>query len=673
MNFKKWIFPNVDKNYVVEIADDVNLDPLMVFVAVSRGLTDSYEIENFFSSEPEFCDPYGYSGIQEAVDRINVALQYNEKILVFGDYDCDGVTATALLTSYLKNRGADVDFRVPNRESEGYGISVEAVEQAANNGVSLIITVDNGINAIKEVEKANELGIDVIVTDHHLPQENLPDAIAVIDPHIDSDCDWLFHELCGVGVAFKLVCALEGRPSEEMIFEYGDLVALGTIADVVPLTDENRSIVKAGLSLINRKINPGVRALLEVAGSKYITSLNCAFTLCPRINAAGRMASADIAVKMFMAKSYEDAIYYAELLDGYNSKRQTIEQNIFEEACSVIEQNGYNKDRVIVVNGYNWHVGVVGIVASKLTEKYGKPSIVINNEGSRSVGSGRSIESFSLFNAISSCEDILVKFGGHELAAGLTISEENIEIFRKRINDYAKQFDLPISSIKIDATLKPRAFTVPAVSVLKAFEPYGAGNPTPLFAVLNCTVLNINPIANGKHIRLKLKSSDTEFWAVMFGITADEFPFKTGSIIDIAVTLDINVYNNTESVSVFIKNFRKSGIDEAKYIRELNLVERFNNGILESDEASTILPERDDFALVFRFLKTVGLVNYDYIVNALSDSLCLGKINVILSALCDLKLAKAEKGKFMLLPFDGKTDLESAETIIKLKSIIGGE
>lgn len=673
MNFKRWIFPNVDKNYVVEVADDVKLDPLMVFVAVARGLSDSYEIENFFSSEPEFSDPYGYSGITEAVERINIALESNEKILVFGDYDCDGVTATALLTSYLKNRGADVDFRVPDRESEGYGISIEAIEQAAENGVSLIITVDNGINAIKEIDRANELGVDVVVTDHHLPQEELPDAVAVVDPHIDTDCDWLFHELCGVGVAFKLICALEGRPAEEMIFEYGDLVALGTIADVVPLIDENRSIVKAGLSLINRKINPGIRALLEVSGSKYISSLNCAFTLCPRINAAGRMASADIAVKMFMAKSYEDAVYYAELLDSYNSKRQSIEQSIFDEACEAIESNGYNNDRVIVINGYNWHVGVIGIVASKLTEKYGKPTIVINNDGARSVGSGRSIEPFSLFNAISSCEDILVKFGGHELAAGLTIAEENIESFRMRINEYAKQFEVPISSIKIDGTLKPRAFTVPAVSVLKAFEPYGAGNPTPLFAVLNCHVLNVNPIANGKHIKLKLKSSDTEFWAVMFGVTADEFPFKTGSTIDIAVTLDINVYNNTESVSVIIKNFRKSGIDEEKYIKELNLVERFNSGILEIDDARELLPKREDFALVFRFLISVGIANFDFIVNSLSDSLSFGKISVILSALCDLKLAKAEKGKYMLLPFDGKTDLESADTIKKLKSIIGGE
>ncbi len=673
MNFKKWIFPSVDKNYVKEIADDMQLDTLMVFVAVSRGLSDAYEIETFFSNELDFSDPYGFSGISEAVDRINIALDSQEKILVFGDYDCDGVTATALLTSYLKNRGADVDFRVPDRETEGYGISVNAVEQAARDGVTLIITVDNGINAINEVAKANELGVDVIVTDHHLPQDELPDAVAVVDPHIDNECDWLFHELCGVGVAFKLICALEGRPAEDLIYEYGDLVALGTIADVVPLIDENRSIVKAGLTLINRKINPGVRALCEVSGSKYVSSLNCAFTLCPRINAAGRMASADIAVKMFMAKSYEDALYYAELLDRFNSQRQSTEQSIFDEAVEVIERNGYYNDRVIVVNGNNWHVGVIGIVASKLTEKYAKPTIVINNDGARSVGSGRSIEPFSLFNAISSCEDLLVKFGGHELAAGLTLSEENIDLFRTRINKYARQFDLPISSIKIDGTLRPSAFTVPAVSVLKAFEPYGAGNPTPLFAVLGCTVLNVNSIGNGKHIRLKLKSSDIEFWAVMFGVTADEFSFKIGSVIDIAVSLDINVYNNTESVSVIIKNLRKSGIDESKYIAELNLIERFNNNSIDREGAICLLPSREDFALVFRFLKSAGNVSYDYIANALSDDLGIGKIYTTLSALCDLKLAEVKDGKYMLLPFDGKADLESAETVKKLKSVIGGE
>lgn len=674
MNFKKWIFPEVDKNYVWEIADDLGLDPLVTYIAVSRGLSDPYDIERFFSKEFDFSDPYGYSGITEAVERINIALESDEKILVFGDYDCDGVTATALLTSYLKNRGANVDFRVPDRETEGYGISLGAVEQAAEDGVTLIITVDNGINAVKEVERANELGVDFVVTDHHLPQDELPDAVAVIDPHVDTDCDWVFHELCGVGVAFKLVCALEGRPSEEMIYEYGDLVALGTIADVVPLVDENRYFVKIGLERINRKLNPGVRALVEVSGAKYITSQNAAFTLCPRINAAGRMASADVAVKMFMAKGYEDASYYAGLLDGYNSKRQSMEQSIFEEACETIESNSYQNDRVIVVNGNNWHVGIIGIVASKITEKYAKPTIVINNGGECSVGSGRSVASFSLFNAISSCEDMLVKFGGHELAAGLTINEDKIDEFRRRINTFAETVELPVPTVKIDCNIKNiSAFKLDAVKALKSFEPYGATNPTPLFAIKDCIVLSVAPVSSGKHIRLKLKKENSEFWTVMFGVSPEEFPFKLGSSVDIAVNLDVSVYNKTESISYIVKHIRKSGIDDGEFVNQLNLINQFSVGSISNVNAVAVLPTRDDFAVIFRFLKSTPNASYDLIVNSLCDCVSMGKIFVTLSALCELGLAEKNCNYYNLLPFDGKADLESAASVKKLKSIIGGE
>ncbi len=673
MNFKKWVFKNIDKELVSQIADELNLDPFVVFIAVSRGMTDPYEIERFFAKEPEFSDPYEYSGISDAVDRINIAIQSNEKILVFGDYDCDGVTATALLTGYLKKRGADVDFFVPDRENDGYGISVNAVENAAREGYSLIITVDNGINAIKEVDRANELGVDIVITDHHLPQSELPDAVAVIDPHIDKDCDWLFCDLCGVGVAFKLLCAVEGRPCEEMIYEYGDLVALGTIADVVPLVGENRIITEIGLKLLNRKINNGVRALTEVSSSKYITSLNAAFTLCPRINAAGRMASASTAVKLFLSQNFEDALYYAGLLDGYNSSRQSSEQTIFEEACKQIEDNKLNFDRVIVVSGYNWHVGVIGIVAAKLTEKYAKPCIVINVDGDRSVGSGRSITGFSLFNAIDSCSELLVKFGGHELAAGLTIKQENIDKFRTAINKFAENTEVACPSLVIDCRIKPRAFTVDAVEALKSFEPYGACNSTPLFAVTDCVVCNVNPIASGKHIRLKLKQGDTEFWAVMFGTSAEDFAFKIGSTVDIAVTLDINVYNNTKSVSVVVRAIRKSGIDEDALLYDIQLFDRFKSDRIDKLSAEKICPDRNEIATVFRFVKNSSNVSEDYIVNGLLDVLSYSKIMVALTALCELGIAENKDGKYSLSSFSGKADLESADSLKKLKAIIGGE
>lgn len=673
MNYKKWVFPEVDKQLVSQIAEECDLDGLLVFIALARGLNDPYEIEQFFSKELDFSDPYELSGMSEAVDRINIAVEEKEKILVFGDYDCDGVTATALLTSYLKKRGAEVDYFVPDRENDGYGISVKSIEKAHEDGVTLIITVDNGINAVKEVERANELGVDVVVTDHHLLQDEMPNAVAIVDPHIDEECDWIFSDLCGVGVAFKLVCALESRPCEEVIYEYADLVALGTIADIVPLTSENRAIVSVGLELINRRRNLGLKALIEVAGAKFITAGNLAFTLCPRINAAGRMANADMAVKLLMSENYEDALYYASCLDRLNAERQQIEQEIFQSACDIIEKNGYNRQRVIVVDGFGWHVGVIGIAASKLVEKYGKPCIVISASGDRSVGSGRSISGFSLFDALSTSSHTLVKFGGHELAAGLTVKEDDIDLFRKMINDYASKCDVPFQKIKVDCRLKPRALTLDAAKSLKAFEPYGAGNPTPVFGIMESQLIGIQPLANGKHIRLKLRRENTDFTAVVFGTSPDELPFKINDIIDLAVTLDVNVYNNTESVSVIVRAMRKNGVEEAKIEQQITALEKFYCDNAESFDAESVYPERSDIAVVFRYLRTHDGVLLNALENDLLSTLSIGKITVSLEALCQLKLAEMVNGRVKLLPFEGKADLESAEILKNLKQIMGGD
>ena len=673
MNYKKWVFPEVDKQMVAEIADDCRLDPLVVFIALARGLEDPYEIEQFFEKELDFFNPYELSGMSEAVERINIAIEEKEKILVFGDYDCDGVTATALLTTYLKKRGADVDYFVPDREYDGYGISVKAIEKAHEDGVTLIITVDNGINAVNEVERANELSVDVVVTDHHLLQDELPNAVAVVDPHIDGDCDWIFSDLCGVGVAFKLVCALESRPCEEVIYEYADLVALGTIADIVPLVSENRAIVSVGLQLINRRQNLGIKALIEVAGAKFVTSGNAAFTLCPRINAAGRMANADIAVKLLMSENYDDALYYAGCLDRLNAERQQIEQEIFQSACDIIEQNGYHRQRVIVVSGFGWHVGVIGIAASKLVEKYGKPCIVISASGERSVGSGRSIAGFSLFDALSASSSVLVKFGGHELAAGLTVEEEEIDLLRKAINEYASKCEVPFQKIKVDCRLKPRALTLDVAKALKAFEPYGAGNPTPVFGIMESQLVGVQPLANGKHVRLKLRRENTDFGAVMFGVSLEDLPFKVGDLLDLAVTLDVNVYNNTESVSVIVRAFRKSGLDDEDLEKQLSSLEKFYCNDANISDAQNICPTRDDIAVVFRYLRSNDGVLLKRLENDLLSCLPIGKITVSIEALCELKLAEISDGKLKLLPFQGKTDLDSAEILKNLKSMIGGE
>ncbi len=672
MNYKRWIFPEIDKQLIGDIALDCELDPLLVLIAFSRGICDSYEIEQFISKEPDFTDAYAYSGMSEAVERINIALESNEKILIFGDYDCDGVTATALLVKYFKSKGVDVSYRLPERESEGYGISIAAIEQAAADGQTLIITVDNGINAIAEIDRANELGIDVIVTDHHIPKEVLPNAVAVIDPHIDEGYGDIFTDLCGVGVAFKLVCGLENRPCEEMIYEFADIITIGTIADSVPLVSENRSIVNIGLELINRRFNKGINALREVSSVKYVTSGNIAFSLNPRINAAGRMANADIAVKLLLAENTDDALYYAELLNRLNAERQTEEQEIFSSACDLIERNGYNNHRVIVVDGYNWRFGIIGIVASKIVEKYSKPCIVIKADGDNSKGSGRSIAGFSLFDALLNCDDLLVKFGGHELAAGLTIKEDDIPAFRQKINEYANKLNLPIPEIKVDCKIKPRAFTVDTAKALKAFEPYGVGNPVPLFAVIGSQIVAIQPLAEGKHIKLRLRRDGSDYFAVMFGVSPENFVFKVGDTVDVAVTLDVNSYNNTESVSVIIKHIRKSGLDGVNIERQLLLLQKMYDDELKDSEAAELLPSRDDIATVFRTIKAGHSIKPEGLENILSDILSLSKINVSVIALKELGIILEENGKLVLSQFSGKADLDSAEILRKLKLYIKG-
>lgn len=673
MNYKKWVFPDIDKEAVSLVAEECGLDPLVVLIAFSKGLCEPYEIEQFLEKDPEFSDPFELSGMTEAVERINIALEANEKILIFGDYDCDGVTATAVLMKYLSSRGADVDYMIPDREKEGYGISLGAVDRAADMGVSLIITVDNGINAVKEIAHAVTLGIDVVVTDHHLSLGELPDAYAVVDPHIDEDCDWIFHDLCGAGVAFKLVCALEGRPCEEMLYEYADLVALGTIADIVPLREENRVIVNVGLEMLNRRLNVGVRALMEVANVKYLSSGNAAFSLCPRINAAGRMATADMAVKLLLSETMEDATYYAGCLDRLNSERQRIEQDIFLEACNTIEQKGYNHHRVIVVDGFNWHIGVIGIAASKLTEKYGKPCIVISKSGERAVGSGRSIGEFSLFNALQASADCMEKFGGHELAAGLTIAEEKIPQLRNSINNYAKSQPLCFAEIRPDCKIKPRAFTVDAAKALKALEPYGAGNAVPLFAVMGSEITGVQPLAGGKHLRLRLRKEGYDFQGLLFGMNVDNFTFRLGDTVDLAVNVDINVYNNVESVSIIIKSMRYSNLDEEKLLSQLQLVEDLKAGCLEKADLSMVMPIREDIVMVFRYIQSHKTVRREHIEIDLFGKITLAKIEVALTALIELGIVVLNDGYYMLAAFSGKADLESAPILRQLKAMKEGE
>ena len=460
MNRKKWVVSDCDKDVAASLAENCGVDPFAAYLLCSRGMTDDFEVESFLY-DTDLSDPYTLPDMEKAVERINKAIEDGEKITVFGDYDADGVTSTALLYSYLCSRGANVDYYIPDREGEGYGMSVEAVDVLKSRATSLIITVDNGISAIEEIKHAKEIGIDVVVTDHHRVGDELPDAVAVVDPHReDSFCE--FSDWAGVGVAFKLVCALENGEDYDVLEKYGDLVTVGTIADIVSLKGENRIIVRSGIAIINASfqdgtLRKGLASLFEISGNNgVIDSASVAYRIAPRINAAGRMGSAERAVKLLLTDSPQEAKELSEEISQANAQRQVTETEISEAAIEFIESRPDIKySRVIVVEGEDWHQGVIGIVASRLTERYGKPCIVISKNGDIAKGSGRSIEGFCLYDALAYCSDILVQYGGHVLAAGLTVESNKIDLFREKINEFALKGDAAVPVLNIDCKINP--------------------------------------------------------------------------------------------------------------------------------------------------------------------------------------------------------------------------
>ncbi|MBQ2265993.1 MAG: single-stranded-DNA-specific exonuclease RecJ, partial [Clostridia bacterium] len=502
----------------------------------SRGYTDPTDLEQFLSDEPYFSDAYELADIMHAADIVNKSIAENKKIAVYGDYDCDGVTATALLYNYLKERGANCVYYIPDRFSEGYGMNKDAVISLKNDGVEVIITVDNGISCFEEIELANQMGITVVVTDHHLPPEKLPNAAAVVDPH-RRDCPSSFKSICGAEVAFKLICVMEGAEPEELLPQYADILSVAVIADIMPLTLENRIIVKYGIQKI-KKSNclVGISALLNVAGVNLsqINASRIAFAICPRINAAGRMGNAKRAVELLTTNDMLKALEIANEIDSDNALRQQTEKKICEDAILKIEANGYNFDRVIVVDGENWHHGVVGIVASRICERYGKPAIVISVDGEDAHGSGRSYDGFSLYDAIYSAKDFLTKFGGHSQAAGISLKAENIADFRKAINNYANGFEYVPPVLNLDCKINPSALTVDLAESIKILEPFGFENPEPIFAVCGVTLQRITPLSQNKHLKLLFTKGTNTFQAMLFGANTDNFCYNIGDLLDLA-------------------------------------------------------------------------------------------------------------------------------------------
>ena len=560
---KKWVYNSVDENKVLEIKEKYELSELLANILVGRNIIEENQIKVFLEpTRNDFYDPFLLPDMEIAVPRIINAIENKEKIVIYGDYDVDGITSISVLKKFLEDRGLEVSEHIPNRLDEGYGLNKEAIDEINKSGCKLMITVDCGISGLEEVEYANSLGIETIITDHHEPLDELPKAIAVIDAKIKTN-KYPFNQLAGVGVVFKLIQAISIKLGldEKEYLKYLDLVCIGTISDIVPLVDENRVIAKLGLRLVEVTRNIGLRTLLDSIGYKKVNSMSVSFGIAPRINACGRMGHADEALKLFLTNDKSEAIALTQKLNDYNKERQDIEKNIFEEALNKINEENIEEKSAIVLGGDNWHHGVIGIVASKITDMYFKPSILICFEDNKGKGSGRSIPGFDLHKALCETNQYLEKYGGHAMAVGLSLSKDKFEDFKKAFQEYADSKDISeiVPIINIDKLITEKELNLEAVRDLEKLEPFGEANKCPLIAYKNLKIDSIRVLTDGKHMKLTLKTEKNNIITAMgfnMGYRAEEY--LIGDRVDIVGTLEINAFNGNENIQFNLKDIMKS-------------------------------------------------------------------------------------------------------------------
>lgn len=712
------------KRIVSDIAEKNNISEICASLLYNRGHKNAEDASKFIN----FNDIVMHSAlllkdVEKAVERLQIAIENHERIVIYGDYDVDGVTSVTMLYLYLKSLGAEVSYYIPNRIGEGYGLSNDAIRLLYTYGVTLIITVDTGITAVDEVEFASSLGIDVIVTDHHECQEELPDAVAVINPHRD-DCDYPFKSLAGVGVIFKVICAFEtlnfydkeheAEAVRSIYYRYADLAAIGTIADVMPIVDENRIIVKFGLAMLEKTERIGLRALMEAAslGSnpnvrpvvssaknkpakpRKINSTYIGFTIAPRINAAGRISSATKAVELLLADDPRTASELAHELCEINYTRQLEENKIAEEAYRKIENElDLNNQKVIVIGDDSWLQGVVGIVSSKVTEKYGLPSILVSFDGAYvggsegldiGKGSGRSIKGFNLVEALSNTKDYLIKFGGHELAAGLTIRRKDMDLFRDKINEYANKIlteeDL-YYKIEADRELELTDVSLDLAKEISLLEPFGNMNTPPNFIIRNLKVQRAFLIGAGNHSKFIFEDSGKTINAVMFYKSYLNLNINENDVVDVLFTLDVNNYNNVESVQMIIQDIKHSQDYLDYFTMENNLYISVRQGASYSED-DDLLPNRDDFVTVYSLLRKEFRLGNDLMTEQelfhklTSNNKCnirLAKMKIILEVLNELKICTVEEISPGIYQFDvyfnsEKTSIEKSSILKKLKN-----
>lgn len=705
---------------VAEICEKLNLSKISAGLLVNRGYTDCDKVKAFVEKRSELLhDPFLMKDIEKGALKLIEAVKDKKKIVIYGDYDVDGVTSVSILYLYLKKLGADISYYIPSRIGEGYGMSIAAVDKLYNEGANLIITVDTGITAIEEALYAEKLGIELIITDHHECHAEIPKACAVINPR-QENCAYPFKELAGVGVVFKLICAVEkclnpGVGMRECVgkvsLEYADLVAVGTVADVMPLKDENRLIVSYGLWLIENKPRLAIKELLSavnVEGAKHtkkkkITSGVIGYTVAPRINAAGRIRNASIAVNLFLAENEADAARLANELCEINRERQAEENRIIEEAYEKIErEHDFENDKVIVLSDEKWHHGVIGIVSSRITEKYKCPSILISFEGGEGdigpcdfgKGSGRSVKGMNLVDALSHCSDLLVKYGGHELAAGLTVTRENLPEFKRRINEYAKNCFCETDGkdeVTADMELGGADISMTLAKELYLFEPFGVSNPLPLFLMKDVNVDSVGNVGGGKHERLLLSKDNRVFGAMYFRHSVSETDIFENDKVDILFNLDVNNYQNKESLQFIIKDMTLSGEQLEKEISERRTYSEIVSGTFDFASASDEfikdnVPTREEFGTVYNILKrelrfehgTLSIRALTKLLKKAGHSYTYVKLKIIINVFRELNLLSVEETdvereiyKFKYVFVKNKTELDKSSLYRKIKQNFG--
>ena len=559
---KKWEYLEQDEELIKQIATKHNISELLAKILVNRGITGEEEIEIFLNPKRNnFHNPFLLNDMEKTVDRIIKAIETKEKTIIYGDYDVDGITSITVLKKFLNERGLQVDYYIPNRLDEGYGLNDEAIKKIAEQGYTLMITVDCGISGIEEVKKATSYGIETIITDHHEQLETLPEAYAIVNPK-RKDNTYPFRGLAGVGVVFKVIQAISQKLNldEKEYLKYLDIVCIGTISDIVPLVDENRVIAKLGLMLVKCTKNIGLRELIKETGYKNVDSFMVSFGIAPRINACGRIGKQEEALELFLTDDYEKACTITKNLNQYNLQRQEIEKNIFDQAIEELQKENIDNLNSIVLAGENWHHGVIGIVASRITEKYFKPTILIGIENEIGKGSGRSVPGFDLHDALAQSAEYLEKYGGHEMAVGLSLNKDKIKDFKIHFEQIAKDKNVKsiVPVIKIDCEIGKKELNKQTVEQIKLLEPFGEKNKPPLISYKNLKIVSIRTLSEGKHLKLMLKDGNDTVNAIGFNLGELINDYLIGDKVDVVGTLEINNYNCEEQIQINIKDMMKS-------------------------------------------------------------------------------------------------------------------